>query len=1331
MMTLQIFLFGSLRIQFANEQNKNNNLPQILRFPTQKVRSLFAYLVTYRTRTHSRRVLAELFWGDRPDEKAQRSLNTALWRLRRLLEPESALAGTYILTKGQNVRFNIDSPYWMDLEEFERNIAVLKRNVQLSREDCVQLEKAVELYRGDFLEGFYDDWCVLERERLRERYLETLYELVIAYKKQGEYNRAIPLAQKLAANDPLREEAHRELMHLYQLTGRRGAALQQYHNCQEILEQELGIEPTAETQQMYREVLRASTRVQATEPVVPLVSASPTDEWQVPAKTPFDDFGELPLVGRRDELAKLRSRVKSAAQGRGGLVLIQGEVGVGKSRLLRELADWARRERVEVLWGSGKQSPEVAPYGVWVEALRGGLTPQRISQLRQIVPGVWLREMSLLLPELTEIIPALPPRAGLGWEKERERLRESLSQYILGLGYIAPHLIILENMQWFALATHDIIRYITGRLRDAPILIIVSLCPEELNNRGVELAARVSDILDNLKRSSLVQTIHLERLSADETAWLVQMALGLQEEGPQLSQRLYRETEGNPFFVMETLKLLYEEGLLYRDERGRWQMPWDYGMSEYAELPVPHGIQKLVERRLQVLNSETRALLNLATVLGREFDFDRLWRASGRGEEEILVATDELLHHQLFEDTAAGYRFTHEKVRQVVYDNLGQTWQRLLHRRVGLALEQQALATTQELAYYFYMSEDWERAVRYCKLSGDKAKKIYANDEALIFYSQALESLDYLEADLNTEEELDDCRLKRFGILAQREELYDLQGHREAQQADLDTLMRLAQASNDEGYLAQVLNRQGDLFREMGQYPEAEKTTRRALKLWRGQDNQRGEAQELQQLGLIQQEVGNYNQALASYQAALDICHMVKDKRGEGDSLHGLAQTYWQLSDYERALQQGTAALKLRRAANNRAGEGETLSIIGVVYAELGNYHQALEYYTASLKIRQEIGYRYGEGVCYLNMGNVYSWLGDHGQALENFARSLIIFREIENRYAELSCLNNMGSVYEILGDYDRALKYCEEALEICRELGDRGSEGYILGSIGSICAAMQDYERAVRSLEWAIARFREVGSRYGEVKAIHNLGRVYLDLQQADLARGHFEQAYHISQELGLKADMVAVLSDWGYACAVLSDSETALEYSWRAIKMIKAGQKDVEQMQRVYFQHYRILDNEKRENREKYLQHAYDLIQERAKKISDAKLRRSFLENVSINRAIRQQYKNRELFGQIEIRLAKTGVPLGRPLQDDEYVTVTWTVDAGEEDAAFRHAEGKRALRQKRLLRLLAEAAEQGGEPTDDNLATALGVSVRTIERDIAALCERGHTITTRRRR
>ena len=261
MSTLQVFLFGDIRVV-------HDGRPFKVRL-TRTLQVLLAYLLLQRHRNHPREVLAGIFWGDYTEERARNCLSTALWRLRLMLEPENIPRGTYLMSaQTGEVGFNCESDHWLDVAIFEAHAdRILARPIHaIGAADALALENALQLYTCELLEGFYDDWALRERERLRCVYLSSLVHLMHYYKRHAAYEKSLACGQQILHHDPLREEIHPEVMLLHLENGQRAMALRQYETCRRTLAEELNIPPMEETQALYAQIMAAGShrRMQST-----------------------------------------------------------------------------------------------------------------------------------------------------------------------------------------------------------------------------------------------------------------------------------------------------------------------------------------------------------------------------------------------------------------------------------------------------------------------------------------------------------------------------------------------------------------------------------------------------------------------------------------------------------------------------------------------------------------------------------------------------------------------------------------------------------------------------------------------------------------------------------------------------------------------------------------------------------------------------------------------------------------------------------------------------------------------------------------------------------
>ncbi len=422
--SLRIYLLGPPRVEWAGRP---------LYIPRRQARALLYRLAT-QPQPVPREHLCFLFWPDTPDASARRNLTRQLTHLRRALPAPEVL-----MTSGDQVTLDPDR-VWSDTAAFERLCATPDGESRLLREAGFldALQQAVDLYRGSFLAGFslgrspeFEAWASMEQRALEHQCLETLSALTVQYAARSEYDPAIACARRYLAIDDLAEETHRRLIELYAAAGDRSAALRQYERCTEALERELGVDPLPETRAVYEAVLAGK----------PSPGVAPVTE---PTWTTLPSL-DVPLVGRDRALRTLEQVYARTHGGQGRVVLISGEAGIGKSRLMQEFATRLRGHAL-VLTGAAYADAQMMPYQPIAEALRSALSVERFTF---DIPPIWLSEASRLLPELRALHPDLPPPMEAGPAEARARLFEALSQLTLGLadGW-HPVLLCLDDLHW-------------------------------------------------------------------------------------------------------------------------------------------------------------------------------------------------------------------------------------------------------------------------------------------------------------------------------------------------------------------------------------------------------------------------------------------------------------------------------------------------------------------------------------------------------------------------------------------------------------------------------------------------------------------------------------------------------------------------------------------------------------------------------------------------------------------------------------------------------------------------------------------------------------------
>jgi DNA-binding CsgD family transcriptional regulator/tetratricopeptide (TPR) repeat protein len=451
-------------------------------------------------------------------------------------------------------------------------------------------------------------------------------------------------------------------------------------------------------------------------------------------------LARVPFVGRDEELAGLAERLAGARQGAGGIVLIAGEPGIGKTRLVSELAERARATGWRVLTGRAYQAEGLPPFLPFVEALRGHIEVTPPETLRGQL-GMGAADVALLVPELGATFPELVLTARQAGEAERFRLFESVTDFLLASARTPPPglLLILDDLHWADVSSLNLLLHLSRRLASQPVLILGTYREMELE-RGHPLHG----VLAELVRERVSDRIVLRGLTQDEVARFIELTADVSPP-PELAHAVYRQTEGNPLFVVELVRLLAAEGRLREEGAGPWR------------LTIPESVHQVIGRRLDRLSADCNAALTLAAVIGREFSLLALEAAGELQGDALLDALEEAEAARVVavvSDAPGRYAFTHPLIRETLYSQVLTSRRVRLHRRVGVALERLYAADPEphlaELAHHFFQAApggDVAKAIGYARRAGDRAMSLVAYEEAARLYDSALQALTLREPD--------------------------------------------------------------------------------------------------------------------------------------------------------------------------------------------------------------------------------------------------------------------------------------------------------------------------------------------------------------------------------------------------------------------------------------------------------------------------------------------------------------------------------------------------------------------------------------------------------
>ncbi len=984
---------------------------QEARLPYRKAMALLAYLAVT-SQPHSREQLASLLWGEVDDGRARNSLRSALSVIRRATAPVPILE-----THRDMVTLYADR-LWLDVAVFKAAI----RNEQ----SITGLTDALATWRGHFLDGLtldstpeFDDWLTATRNQLDRLHQDGWLALSRALEATGQWSEAIEAAQRLLAMDPLREAGHRQLMRLYLKDRDRSAALQQYEQCRALLAEELGVAPDARTQALHLQALAERTPAH-------LIGdqATGTKVGQTSMQFPF--------VGRKRELAALNRHLQEVTTVREGrLVLAEGEAGVGKTRLMQE---WLTQVRgAQVLVGRCFEAERSVPYHPWIDVLRASLS--LTGQGQRSIPDLWMAELARLVPELRAILPDLPdppaPDPGL----VRGRLAEAARQWLLALSREQPLCLLLDDLQWIDHASLALLEYILRHSTNLPLLILGAQRTPEVGPDWQRTQAM-------LVREGLCHRLELYRLAFPDVVAMAHTVEPRTADPEAFFKRLFRETEGNPLFVVEILRTLQR---LDVDLEGEW--------------PIPSTIQGVIHSRLDRLAPETRRLLRVAAVIGPSFDYQTLETATGHPSDVAWKALEEGLAAGLVEEQESRFHFTHDKIRAVLYADSGVLRRRHLHSRVAEALETlnaDDLSTVFSLlAHHFAAAGEPARARDYALRAAQHAVELYADEDALAEYERA-------------------------AYLSESEKLPDELPVRSAREV-VPFYTPTDENKLPVGVLCLIHNQRGLIYQRIGRYADAEREFNLALEHAVGRNRPDEEATAQNLLSFLSYLRGDYDGVATHAQQAIDRAIKAGDASQQATGLKNLGIVAYQSGDYDRALDLYYQALTIYETVSDRLGMGACYNNIGFVQNTQGDFGMAIESFEQALALREELGQIEGQAVHLMNIGRVYTHQKDIQQAHEYLQRAQTLSEEINAIWVTAKVHRILAELGIMVGDWETALKHARTAADLAQDLGSKEDMGAVFQLLGEIAAGCPDRELGEPTdyFERGIALLEEVGEQH------------------------------------------------------------------------------------------------------------------------------------------------------------------------------------------------------------------------------------------------------------
>ena len=891
---------------------------------------------------------------------------------------------------------------------------------------------------------------------------------------------------------------------------------------------------------------------------------------------------EDPLVDRKAELEQIRRMAARARSGKRQLLFIEGELGLGKSRLAAEMVrEWMMEGGVG--YGSKCMSyGQQIPYQGWREVLVAifGLTPslsptQKLAQLAAGIadlpppshqPNYWTDRLPLLAdvlgieaPDNNDFIRRMPP------ELRRQNTFALIEAIIRHQAERHPLLLLLEDVQWADELSLALAADLSQKSIDSALLLALIYRPEA----DLSLLAAVRNRPD-------AYSMILEPLPPQESLDLVRILLGNQSVSTEVEQVILSRAQGNPFFLQEMTGAIL-------DVIGN-QKKQTFDLLEALDLP--DTVQDVILARIDRLSEDEKLTLKIASVIGT--NFQRLLLSEVHpmmdAQYQLPAQLARLEHEKLLrlEQPAPKWEYVFRNViaQEVIYEGLLLTQRRQLHLVVAEALENLAPEQVEQLAFHYKRGQNWEKALHYLKIASHRARREYANLAAIGYYSEILICFEHL---LSGEEKDTVITPEYWDVLLERVRLYNLIGWRDEELEDLGTLGIMAEALNDDYRRALAAQQWGYLYETSGDYDSGLELTERLVELAQKVGDDKLLGQGYNHWGKLLYLRGEYETAADYLQRALTIAQKHRDQEAEADCLRNRGLVAYYQADYEAALTAFEAAIRLWRSLGHRVGMGYSLAHMGQVHYDMGQYMAARRAYEQSLELHRMIGDRAGEA------------LARHG----------------------------LGKIARSLGDYQKARTLLEEALTFYQSIGDRHNEAQVLGDLGFLYHRQTEYDTALIFLEEALLTLKELKAPWwAQVRVF-----IYYSwtLHEADCiqeARVYITEALEIERDTQQKVVLVEDIMLLGRIALTLEDLSLAHSCAQQVLHFIeRQGIRGIEHPAMVYLTCYHILQaNGKQEQAKAILAQGQAYVAAHAVQIEEANLRESYLTNIPEHREIQR---------------------------------------------------------------------------------------------------------------
>jgi class 3 adenylate cyclase/predicted ATPase len=887
------------------------------------------------------------------------------------------------------------------------------------------------------------------------------------------------------------------------------------------------------------------------EPVVAFQIKGAIESGLILGKEVQERKDAIPLIGRKKELAQIGRLITRVMNGKGQILSLVGEPGIGKSRLTGRLLSLCWERKFTGLLVDCQSHGFSTPLLPWTAILKRycGI-PEAVGNSekeRKLIHALKKVDMERWTPLFNDplglSIPENEWTKSLDGERRRQILFDTITDLLLSSTQQGVTYLILEDAHWIDQSSLDLLLYFSQKISGHPILLALVHRPE--------LKVRELEMRENHEK------IFLKELDKEDASELARLHLKVRQLPPETSRLIWDKSRGNPLYLQELIRSLRDSGhLMWREDERTYQVSQDA-----SQVAVPDTIQDLITARIDGLDEIARKVVKTASVIGRFFSFRTL--------ASILpypLSEDKLKYwlgylHKLDLVPLRGtepdpqYMFKHALTQEVAYHLLSFAQRRDLNLKIGNYYEKRFKSSLEEkcelLAHHYEHSHDLSKAFIYLIRAGNKGKRGYSNQEAIQFFGRAEKVLGQDVRAKKVKRQIKQPSKLMSDLLEHRGEVYQLIGEYSRAEKDFLNLLHLSKKGKKRSNQIKALNHLGQAFWLRADYSTSQAYVEEARQISSSIKDDLGLANSFNNLGDINRRQGSFESALRFYKSSLKHFKKAKDGEGMARSYNNIGISYWSLGRLTEAAEYFERALRARRESGDKLGEAKTLNNLALISQDRGKLRQSLQMLGSALEIFRKIGDRRNSGYCLGNMGGIYKSQSEFSSALRAFEDSLQIFREIGDQHALTYSIGNIGDVNLKLGNLDEAKKCYDQTSTAARRLGDEELESETLSRFGEYYLLKGDGEKSEKHFKKALALAEKIKSKEFMMKALAGLTELQFNTTQYLNASENSDRLLCMAQQENTKEYMARAHLLSGMAKVLLSPAGEAEPHLREALKI------------------------------------------------------------------------------------------------------------------------------------------------------------------------------------